>query len=248
MASNIHSSNSPHPYPVGGATGLNSSLPVEDPSFDIVSWYPAHQSCVRYFINHAQHGGLVQSVAAFINIRLPFQWTSNPITSVPINHAAGNTTPSSNYFPSAQYGMPQRSPTAHGPSHALPFISLIPYIRRLIVTGFDTDPIMHGFFGSDWQKGISPLQEIERRNYMFVTKSVGWAKVKDQYDMLPDETVPFMRPLQRVTLPEIEKSEKAWSDWLAMEDWMVGPRAPEGMDRPLTPSVANNRDEMIQDN
>jgi hypothetical protein len=65
--------------------------------------------------------------------------------------------------------------------------------------------------------------------------------------MLPDETVPFMKPLQRVSLAEIERSEKAWSEWLAMEDWMVGPRAPEDMDRPLTSAGGHGRDEMIQD-
>lgn len=48
--------------------------------------------------------------------------------------------------------------------------------------------------------------------------------------MLPLETVPFMRPLQGPVIAEIEAAEKSWSEWLAMEDWMVGPRAPEHMD------------------
>jgi len=47
--------------------------------------------------------------------------------------------------------------------------------------------------------------------------------------MLPLETVPFMRPLQSPVTAEIEAAEKSWSEWLAMEDWMVGPRAPENM-------------------
>ena len=47
--------------------------------------------------------------------------------------------------------------------------------------------------------------------------------------MLPLETVPFMRPLQGPVTAEIEAAEKSWSEWLAMEDWMVGPRAPEHM-------------------
>jgi hypothetical protein len=111
----------------------------------------------------------------------------------------------------------------------------VPYIRRLIVTGFDQDAILHGFFGNDWREGIGPLHEIERRNYMFAAKSVGWADVKRIYDIEPDQTVPFMQPLQRAQLSEIKKGEIHWSEWLAMEDWMIGPMAPdESMERPGT--------------
>lgn len=56
--------------------------------------------------------------------------------------------------------------------------------------------------------------------------------MKKDYDMLPLETVPFMRPLQGPLIAEIEAAEKSWSEWLAMEDWMVGPRAPENMTHP----------------
>lgn len=77
---------------------------------------------------------------------------------------------------------------------------------------------------------MGPLHEQERRNYLFAAKSGGWASVKKDYDMLPLETVPFMRPLQGPVIAEIEAAEKSWSEWLAMEDWMVGPRAPEHMD------------------
>lgn len=97
----------------------------------------------------------------------------------------------------------------------------------MVVTGFDKDGVLHGFFGDAWKKGVGPLQECERRNYLFAAKSVGWAKVKYQYDMLDDQTVPFIKPLQNVQLQEIEAAEKEWSNWLAMEDWMVGPRAPD---------------------
>lgn len=54
--------------------------------------------------------------------------------------------------------------------------------------------------------------------------------MKRDYDILPLETVPFMRPLQGPVIAEIEAAEKSWSEWLAMEDWMVGPRAPESME------------------
>lgn len=98
-----------------------------------------------------------------------------------------------------------------------------------MVTGLDFPGVLHGFFGDDWAAGVGPLHEQERRNYLFAAKSGGWASVKKDYDMGPAETVPFMRPLQAATGQEIEAAEKTWSEWLAMEDWMVGPRAPEGM-------------------
>jgi len=134
----------------------------------------------------------------------------------------------------------------------MPFVSLVPYIRRLIVTGFDTDGIMHGFFGNDWQKGVGPLHEIERRNYLFAAKSVGWGRVKNQYDMSPDETVPFMQPLSRVQLAELEKSDDSWHDWMMMEDWVIGPRAPDQTVRRATAGAPDghhhrDRDEMMPD-
>lgn len=108
---------------------------------------------------------------------------------------------------------------------------MIPYLRRLVVTGLDVPAILHGFFGDDWVAGVGPLHEQERRNYLFAAKSGGWASVKKDYDILPLETVPFLRPLQLPSNEEILAAEKSWSEWLAMEDWMVGPRAPvEAMD------------------
>jgi hypothetical protein len=106
----------------------------------------------------------------------------------------------------------------------LPAVSLIPFVRRLVVTGMDFPGILHGFFGDDWAAGIRPMQEVERRNYLFAAKSGGWASVKRDYDMLPVETVPFMRPLQGTSDVEINAAEKAWSEWLATQDWRVGPR------------------------
>ena len=112
-----------------------------------------------------------------------------------------------------------------------------------MVTGLDFPGVLHGFFGDDWVAGVGPLHEQERRNYLFAAKSGGWASVKKDYDMLPLETVPFLRPLQGPVIAEIEAAEKSWSEWLAMEDWMVGPRAPEGMVQPgaaTTNTTTNN--------
>ena len=97
------------------------------------------------------------------------------------------------------------------------------------MTGLDFPGVLHGFFGDDWVSGIGPQHEQERRNYLFAAKSGGWASVKKDYDMLPLETVPFLRPLQAPVDAEILAAEKSWSEWLAMEDWMVGSRAPESM-------------------
>ena len=105
-------------------------------------------------------------------------------------------------------------------------VSLVPYLRRLVVTGMDVPQVLHGFFGDDWAAGVGPQREQERRNYLFAAKSGGWASVKRDYDMLPLETVPFMRPLHEPTDGELEAAENTWSEWLALEDWMVGSRAP----------------------
>jgi hypothetical protein len=90
----------------------------------------------------------------------------------------------------------------------------------------DRKGIMHGFFGDDWEKGVGPIHEHERRNYMFAAKSIGCDQVKCLYYISPHESVPFMNPLQYVHIHEIESAETMWSRWLAMVDWMVGPGAP----------------------
>ncbi|CAI7667820.1 unnamed protein product [Penicillium palitans] len=154
--------------------------------------------------DHAQHSVPVQALSTFLNIRLPFQRQPNPIF---------NSTSSSS------------SSTNHIP----PSISLIPYIRRLVATGMDFPGVLHGFFGDDWGSGVGPMHEQERLNYLFAAKSGGWASVKKDYDIPPLETIPFLRPLQGTLDAEIEAAERSWSEWLAMEDWMVGPRAPDIM-------------------
>ena len=141
------------------------------------------------------------------------QRPSNPVPGAPPRQ-----------YPGGPIGQP-----APQPHQSYASISLIPYLRRLVVTGLDFPGVLHGFFGDDWATGVGPLHEQERRNYLFAAKSGGWASVKRDYDMPPLESVPFMRPLQASIIAEIEAAEKSWSEWLAMEDWMVGPRAPENM-------------------
>ena len=181
--------------------------------FDIFEWYPKYQSCQKYFVDHAQQSAAVQAVAAFVNICLPFQRPANPISASEQRLSPG--------------GLMGRSTPSPHQSHTA--VSLVPYLRRLVVTGLDFPGVLHGFFGDDWASGVGPLHEQERRNYLFAAKSGGWASVKKDYDMMPSETVPFMRPLQNPINAEIEAAEKSWSEWLAMEDWMVGPRAPENL-------------------
>lgn len=99
-------------------------------------------------------------------------------------------------------------------------------MRRLVATGFDVAAILHGWFGDEWGSGVGPLHEQERRNYLFAAKSGGWASVKKEYDVVVDEAVPYLMPLSEVDNAEIEGAERLWSRWLAMEDWMLGARAP----------------------
>ncbi|EEH21946.2 hypothetical protein PABG_04157 [Paracoccidioides brasiliensis Pb03] len=186
---------------------------TDHPHFDIFEWYPRYQSCQRYFLDHAQHSTPVQALSSFLNIYLPFQRQPNPIFN-------SSTTEG----PSIHTQSPSSSLRQ---LHAPPAVSLVPYIRRLVATGMDFPGVLHGFFGDDWVSGVGHLHEQERRNYLFAAKSGGWASVKQGYDMPPLETIPFLRPLQGPVDAEIETAEKLWSEWLAMEDWMVGPRAPE---------------------
>ncbi|KAM0715380.1 hypothetical protein Q7P37_008878 [Cladosporium fusiforme] len=214
---------------------------TSDPNFDIIDWHPAYQSCQRYFLDHAQHEPGTQALCALINIRLPFQWLATPIHS----STPPNTTPSPAHS-NSQFNFPHYSRSGpngiNSPSHSTAsnsqhtqqpptFVSLIPYIRRLIITGFDKPPILHGFFGDDYARGISPHLDCERRNYLFAAKHGGWRTCKKHYDAGSgggaDECTPFMKPLDEAKVEEITAAEKAWSQWMAMEDWMVGPRAPE---------------------
>ncbi|OQN98987.1 hypothetical protein B0A48_14847 [Cryoendolithus antarcticus] len=232
---------------------MDSSAPEEsapltgDSSFDVLDWHPAYQSCQRYFLDYAQHEAGTQALCALINIKLPHQWLTTPVPcSNPASNGASSSHSSANQFtftsalprgsangagvssPSSRSG-----PRSGGPRDPPIFISLVPYIRRLVVTGFDKPPILHGFFGDDYARGILPHVECERRNYLFAAKHGGWRTCKKQYDGGSqeggvDETVPFMKPLTDSKRDEMDAADKAWSSWLAMEDWMVGPRAVDG--------------------
>jgi hypothetical protein len=199
------------------------------PNFDILDWHPAYESCQRYFLDHAQHEAGTQALCALINIRLPFQWHPNPLlSSNPVQNpgsAGSGAGPSSFNF--NQWSRPNSATTGRNPGPTPPFVSLVPYVRRLVITGFDKPGILHGFFGDAYQAGITPMQDCERRNYLFAAKHGGWRSCKKQYDMNPEETVPFLKPLQSIRDEELDAAEKSWSSWLAMEDWMIGPRAPQ---------------------
>ena len=122
------------------------------------------------------------------------------------------------------------------------WISIIPYLRRLVATGFDKPGILHGWFGDDWALGIGPMHESERRNFLFAAKSGGWTSVKQDYDRVVEETVPFLRPLEGIADGEIESAESSWGSWLEMEDWMLGSRSPGNQpDAPGTPAGKGRR-------
>ncbi|KXH38250.1 hypothetical protein CSAL01_00126 [Colletotrichum salicis] len=198
--------------------------PFQDTQFDIFEWYPKFQSCLRYFLDHAQYSGPIQAVAAFVNIQLPFQKAHNPVLS------SKHTGPNSPAGPGASTPSTARAAGKMPINAQLPsstHATLTPYIRRLVATGFDYPAVLHGFFGDDWVGGIGPMHEAERRNYMFAAKSDTWLKVKSHYDMDGEQQVPFLRPLSNVTEKEIQSAETQWSEWLAMQDWMLGPRAPD---------------------
>ncbi|KFH46283.1 hypothetical protein ACRE_029080 [Hapsidospora chrysogenum ATCC 11550] len=212
--------------------------PFQENQFDIFEWYPQFQSCQRHFLEHAQYSSDVQAVAAFVNIKLPCQkHTSSDSRAAATVAAIGQE----------QQQQQQQQPLKSSPiadasaSTAL----LIPYIRRLVATAFDSPAVLHGFFGDDWPGGIGPIHETERRNYLFAAKSDTWLSVKNSYDMEDGQAVPFLRPLRDVTLDEIQAAEAGWSGWLAMQDWMLGPRDPDSDERatggPFAPGAKGRR-------
>ncbi|KAK4992821.1 hypothetical protein LTR66_006183 [Elasticomyces elasticus] len=215
-----------------------------DARFDILDWHPAYVSCQRYFLDHAQHEPGTQALCALTNIMLPCQWPVSPIhnSSGQPAHAQGN--PSSSSYSFSPWPRPNlNSPNSrnnNNSNNTCTWVSLVPYIRRLIVTGFDKPGILHGFFGDDYRAGIGPLQDCERRNYLFAAKAGGWRSCKKSYDMNERESVPFLKPLQHTVVQEIEAAEKNWSEWLLMEDWMVGPRAPEGAEEGIASDMPDN--------
>lgn len=168
-------------------------------------WYPYYTASLQYFVDQGQHSPSVQAVAAFLNIRLPYQRLSDPVSRL-------SNSPSVNRLQT--------------PPPSSSFVSLRPYIRRLIVTGHDTPSALRAFFGDNWEAGLGAIFREERVNYLFMAKSGGWASTKAAYDISPDEQTPFLRALRDPTEDELREAEGRWSEWLAMEDWMVGPRSP----------------------
>ena len=201
-------SESPCEYDMSPNQGMLT--PTEEPpveaefsQVDLNEWYPQYWACMQHFLSQGQYSPQVQALAAFVNIRLPYQRSTTPVIG----------------FPAPQNMVSGEEGTYNAPS-------LRPFIRRLIVTGYDTPSVLQAFFGDDWQAGVGCVCKQERINYLFTAKSGGWTSTKAAYDMLPDEQTPFLRPLREATEEELRIAESRWSEWLAMEDWMVGSRSP----------------------
>ncbi|CRK32304.1 hypothetical protein BN1708_005695, partial [Verticillium longisporum] len=88
------------------------SFHAQDPNFDIFDWYNHFQSCVRYFVDRAQYDPPVQAVAAFVNIRLPYQQHPNPVLSFKSAPSSPAAAAASAHYPSA----PSSSRGGPGPS------------------------------------------------------------------------------------------------------------------------------------
>ncbi|PLB52630.1 hypothetical protein P170DRAFT_453943 [Aspergillus steynii IBT 23096] len=193
---------------------MTADAPPTSPEYaqiDVNDWYPRYLGCMRHFLDHAQHSLAVQSLAAFINIRLPCQRLRDPIVGM-----SG---------PQQEQQEQQQPPDQ---------VCLRSYLRRLIVTGNDTPATLQAFFGAEWQAGLDCVWKQERVNYLFSAKSGGWASTKEAYDILPDEQTPFLRPLRAATEEELRVAESRWSEcdggslptpWLAA--WVDLPAGPE---------------------
>jgi hypothetical protein len=133
-------------------------------------------------------------------------------------------------LPSQNCHCEPRPSTVHSASkHAkcpspLVSVSPIPYIRRLVVTGLASPSVMSFFFSEQWELGVGHIVQAERQNFLLAAKSESWLSVKSHYDICEEQSVPFLVPLQYITEQEIQSAEACWSEWLAMQDWMLGPR------------------------
>lgn len=218
----LGSSRTPENHSINTDLDFPSPQGIPEAQFDVIDWYPKFQSCVRYFVDTGQYNGAVQAIASFINIRLPFQSQIYPsLSSSSANTSLENAATEPLSYPPSGSGTPACNPTiAAG-------ITLLPYVRRLVATGFGFPPVLHGFFGSGWLGGVGPIYNSERQNYLLAAKSDNWLTVKANYDMSDGQCIPFLKPLQDVTEQEVQGAEAMWSEWLAMQDWMLGPRAPD---------------------
>jgi hypothetical protein len=104
-------------------TGDNSHQ-AGAPQFDIFEWYPQYQSCQRYFLDHAQHSVPVQALAAFLNIRLPYQRQPHPTFTY---SAPGTPSQGTTGLGRSQAFRVHSPPSPSLPSaNADPFVTLIP--------------------------------------------------------------------------------------------------------------------------
>ncbi|RAL12227.1 uncharacterized protein BO97DRAFT_470438 [Aspergillus homomorphus CBS 101889] len=162
---------------------LDTEFHSEATPIDLDSWYPQYLRCTQYFLEQGQFAPAVQSLAAFLNIRLPCQRVER-----------------------------QTSSDAGG-QEAAAHVLLRRYIRRLVVTAHDSPEVLMAFFGAEWTGGVGCVVQQERQTYLFTAKSSGWAATKAAYDLLPDEQTPFLRPLRAPAEEELRLAESRWSDW-----------------------------------
>ncbi|KAK4147147.1 uncharacterized protein C8A04DRAFT_24943 [Dichotomopilus funicola] len=94
-------------------------------------------------------------------------------------------------------------------------VKLRPYIRRLIVTGYDTEEVLSLWFGADWKGGVGRVLQQERLNYMLAAMSTSWFGVKQAYDFGPAQSVPFLKELEA---PDIEALRRARDRWANMQN------------------------------
>jgi hypothetical protein len=169
-------------------------------------------------------------LAAFINIRLPHQIPGSPLqqffsTTSQLPWVGPDEDIRRKAQASINFNGPDHHRSANPLTDAYTSISLFPYIKRLVCTGFDKDEVMYGFFGDRWVGGIKPLVQQERKNFLFAVRSKGssWLKVKENYDtgMGPNELVPFLKPLDVLggSVLERAKGDVEWTEWQEFENW-----------------------------
>ncbi|RPA75506.1 hypothetical protein BJ508DRAFT_332025 [Ascobolus immersus RN42] len=200
-------------------------------NFDLTLWHVHHQACRTYFVEEGQYKEAAKALAAFLNIRLPHQ-----IPGTPLRQQFFSTTsqlpwagPDEDIRRKAQASLSFNGPDHHRSPNPLTDaytdISLFPYLKRLVCTGFDKDSVMLELFGEHWMQGIKRLLDQERKNFLFAVRSKGssWLKVKEVYDagMGPNELVPFLKPLGEAEdgASERGQADMEWKQWEEFEAW-----------------------------
>lgn len=114
------------------------------------------------------------------------------------------------------------------------WVSPVPYIRRLVVTGNDQNTNFLLWFGPNWERGMAMTIEHERRNMFLAARESTWLQVKESYDIGFDESVPYVCPRKPDDDEEWNRLGSYWYKWTDFRR-IVSVRMPRKQNHPQRP-------------